>query len=342
VDDGFDGSIHRHIINARGGTDPIIFELPKVVDKIHKGHWIQHYPIDLCPSNVMAEEKLYITPFDCRGRDFIINLVKDADEYVFISTESFTDEDFSAFLENISTNKAIQIRVLTGTKSMDFTDRVDNMLRELLSREIDVRTTTGDLHAKLVITDKALMVSSINLNRINLGFYVSKQYWRENTETFLVCKKPELVQYARTRYLEIFNASYSVKEKLCEKLQDMVKDMFIGTFGLRSTQETKALFAKFILKEQLDFRKLIIKLGTITKKLMNACRRNTVEKQDFISALVLHYLSERKQDYEQLKEKLDVIGEGSNLQTTISRLELARLVEKENDYYKINVQALNP
>lgn len=340
-DEGFDGSIHRKILEIQGGQDCGVFDLPKGADERHKEHWILHYPTDLCPSDIVAEEKLYLTPFDCRARDFIYSLIEDA-EYVYLSTESFTDEDFSAFLSNIATNKKIPIKVLTEPKSMDFTDRINNMLRDLLSRDIDVRTTGQDLHAKLLITDKILVVSSINLNRINLGFKKSEKYWRENTETFVGIKNPELIQYAKAEYDRIFESSTSVKEKLIEKLQNVAKDILSGTYGLRSTEETKKLFARFVLKEEIDLRKLFVKLGSLAKKLLDKNNERTVNKQHLVSALILYYLTERKQDFDQLKEKLDGISEGSNLAVILAGLEENGLIAKENDYYKINLTALNP
>jgi hypothetical protein len=145
--EGYDGVIRRKILNAIKETNPEVFELPKDVDQQHKDHWIRHYPVELCQSNVAIEEKLYLTPFDCKGRDFVTSLIEDADEYVFISTESFTDEDFSKFLVNTAVNRKLQVKIFSGTKSMDFTDRVNNMLRDLLAQEIDIRTTDEDLHA---------------------------------------------------------------------------------------------------------------------------------------------------------------------------------------------------
>jgi phosphatidylserine/phosphatidylglycerophosphate/cardiolipin synthase-like enzyme len=107
--------------------------------------------------------------------------VNDAEKYVYISTESFTDFEFSDFLVATALNKNIEIKILTGATSMDFTDRVENMLRDLLAHGIDVRTTKEDLHAKLLVTDKVVVVSSINLNKINLGFNTSKRYWRDKS-----------------------------------------------------------------------------------------------------------------------------------------------------------------
>lgn len=338
--DNYDGIIRQKILEIIKETNPEVFELPKNVDQQHKDHWIRHYPKELCKSGVLIEEKLYLTPFDCKGRDFIISLIEDANEYVFISTESFTDEDFSRFLVNTAVNRKLQIKIFSGTKSMDFTDRVNNMLRDLLAQEIDIRTTDEDLHAKLIITDKVVAISSINLNRINLGWNTTSQFWRENTESVLACKNPATVKFAKEKYLEVFYRGYDVKDKLSEKLQELVTNIFIETFQLRSKSDVKKLFAKLILKKQIDIHKLIIKIGGITKKLMDYHKRNMVEKEDFISAMILYYLSERKQDYNELKEKIHEVDETVNLQTIISELEFSRLIEKENDYYKINIDSL--
>lgn len=339
-DNSFDGSVHRKISDITGREVHDIFKLPKDIGATHKEHWIRHYPIELCRSDAPLEEKLYLTPFDCRGRDIIAGLIEDAEEYVYISTESFTDYDFSDFLVRTAVNKKTEIKILTGATSMDFTDRVENMFRDLLAQEIDIRTTDEDIHAKLIITDKALMVSSINLNKINLGFHPTSKFWRENTESILICKKPEIVKIAKELYLKIYAQSYNVGDRLAEKLGEIVKGIFAETFQLRFSPDVKALFAKFVLKKQIDVRKLITKIGKITKKLMDYYNRTKVERQDFISALVLYYLSERKQDLTQLKEKIDEIDSNVNLVTIINGLEFARLIEKEGDFYKINVETL--
>ena len=101
-DNHYDGSIRRKVLDVVPSTGETLFELPENVDPIHKDHWILHYPVELCPLNVSIEDKLYLTPFDCRGRDIISRIIENADKYVYISTESFTDEDFSKFLVNFT------------------------------------------------------------------------------------------------------------------------------------------------------------------------------------------------------------------------------------------------
>jgi phosphatidylserine/phosphatidylglycerophosphate/cardiolipin synthase-like enzyme len=339
-DNGFNGKVRRKITEVVVGEESgRIFELPEDVELKHKNHWIRHYPVEICQP-VVVEEKLYITPFDCKGRDLITRLIENAEAYVYVSTESFTDLGFSDFLVNSSISKDVEIKILSGTRSMDFTDRINNMFRDLLAQEIDIKTTDEDIHAKLILTDKVVAVSSVNLNKINLGFNVTSRYWRENTESILVCKNPETIRLAKEKYLKVFDGCYDVRDKLSEKLERIVQSIFSKTFNLRSRSDVKKLFAKFILKRQVDVRKLTIKIGKITKKLMDHYNRTMVEKQDFISAVVLYYLSERKHDYDQLQEKLSEVDSKINLEAIVGALKFAGLIEQEDDYSKINVEAL--
>jgi DNA-binding HxlR family transcriptional regulator len=68
--------------------------------------------------------------------------------------------------------------------------------------------------------------------------------------------------------------------------------------------------------------------------------RERIERDDFISALILYYLSETKKNYSQLKERFDEFDEDINLKDMLSKLIFANLIEKEDEYYKINIDAL--
>jgi hypothetical protein len=272
-----------------------------------------------------------------------MSAIDDAEHFAYISTESFTDIDFSNFLVTTAINKGIEIKVLTGATSMDFTDRMESMLRDLLAHGIDVRTIDEDLHAKLLITDKMLIVSSINLNKMNLGFSTSRKYWRENTESAFICKELKVVNDAKEKYLTVLRQSYDVQIKLTEKLENMVKDTLAKTFGLTSSPDARKLFAQFILKKQLEVRQTITKIGRIAKKLMNYYKRDRIEKDDFVAATILYYLSERKQDVSDLRKNVsEIIDPKTNLNAILNALEFAQFIEKEEEHYKINVEALFP
>jgi len=333
------GKIHKMIVDTTSEKKSAeIFSLPSNIEEKHKDHWIRHYPVELCEFNGTIREGLFITPFDYTGRDFITSLVEEAEKYVYLSTESFTDNDFSDFLVNTAVNSELEIKILTGTRSMDFTDRVNKILRDLMAQKIKINTTDKDLHAKLVLTDKAVVISSINLNKINLGFHKTKKFWRENTETIFVCRNAEVIRSAKEKYLERFNESYDVGNKLAEKLESLVKDVFTKTFDMRSSSEAKKIFAKFILNKQIDIRKTIIKIGRYTQKIIS--QRKTVRKEDIVSAIILYCLSERKHDYNQLKEKLSDIGNGITLKALLNKLKFAGFIEEEDYVYKINIDKL--
>jgi hypothetical protein len=335
-----EGSIKDKILSVKAGQKSEIFELPKNIGAEHADHWIRQYPLDICSSEQNVTEKLYIAPFDCIGRQLLTTLINDAEEFVYISTETFTDEDFSEFLIATAVNKKISIKILTGGTSMDFTDRMENMLRDLLAHGIEVRVTNQELHAKLLITDKSLTVSSINLNKMNLGFPTSKGYWRENTETAFVCKKPEVLKIAKEKYVAIMNQGKNIETKILAKLEVTIRRNFSNTFGLQSSTDARKLLAKFILIKQLENRQVITKIGKITKKLMTHYKRDKIERQDFVSSIILYYLSERKHDYNSLNDKILEIDQAVNVKTAINSLEFSGFVEKEEDYFKINIEAL--
>ncbi|GAG99893.1 unnamed protein product, partial [marine sediment metagenome] len=165
---GYDGSIRQKIISNEDENIIDVFNLPKNISNKYQNHWILHYPMNLCPEEVQIETGLFITPLDGRGRKFYEEIVSKAEKFVYISTESFTDLDFSKFLKKISL-KQLDMKILAGAESMDFRDRTQKMFRELLAHQIDIKTSEGDLHAKMLITDKHLVLSSINLNKMNLG-----------------------------------------------------------------------------------------------------------------------------------------------------------------------------
>jgi hypothetical protein len=336
----YDGIVRKRVLEVVPSTGERLFKLPEKVDQKHKDHWILHYPVELCPLNVGIENKLYITPFDCRGREFITNIVENANKYVYISTESFTDDDFSDYMVNFATKRNVEIKIMSGGKSRDFTDRIQNMFRELLAQNIEIKTTKEAIHAKLIITDKALVVSSVNLNKMNLGHYKTKKFWRENTESIVVCQDPIIIECAKKKYLEMLEKSVKIQEMLCKKLEKKVCTILKGAFQLSPNPETRALFAMFILKREIDSKKAIIKVSKMTKRLMDHYKRTRVERDDFISALVLYYLSDEKKDYAHLNEKIKVLDDNINLKDVLSKLVFSNFIEKEDEYFKINIDAL--
>jgi len=271
-----------------------------------------------------------------------MSLISKASHFAYLSTESFTDRDFPGFLTKISL-KGLDLRILTGPTSMDFSDRMQKMLRQLLAYNVKIRTIQGDIHAKLLITDKHLAVTSMNLNKINLGFKkteTGQQYWRENTESVAICTDKEILATAQNQYLDIFNNSIDIKVKLAERIEGLVTSTFLSLFGLRSKKEVKKLFSQVVLTQEIEVEKFVLTIGIITAKLMVFFKRSTVEKKDFLLSLLLYYLSERKHDFDQLNEKISALNTQVDLAVLLNLLMRHGFVEKVGEFYKLKIDKL--
>ena len=323
-----------------GRKDQDLFNLPRVIrDNSHKDFWIKHYPISLCKEDEEIKNLLYITPFQFRARSLYEKIIREAESFVFISTESFTDQKFTEFLINLTLSKNISVKLLSGSKSMDFNDRLNNMLKELLANDIEVKTV-GSLHSKLLITDKKLVVGSVNLNQMNLGFYKSKSFWRANTESLLVNDDEAILKKAKQDFESVFNKAEDVWDVLAKKKVNKIGSLLSKSFKLKSSKEAKFLFAKVIIHNEVYGEKSVYNLARITSKISELSENKIVSKEDFLRAVVLHYLSERKHDKNQISKKLSVIGSESSIETILSWLIEKNLIEEQEDFYKIKIEKL--
>ena len=339
--DGHEGKIRNNIISSGLVNIEAVFELPNIIQTtIHQNNWIKHYPASLCPTDINIEEKLHIAPFSIRGRNIYEKILYEAENYIFISAESFTDIDFGLFLRQLKMEKQINICLLTGFTSMDFTDRIQKMYRELIADDISVYTIKDDLHAKLIITDKYLLTGSINLNKMNLGFSITKNYWRENTETFFVTSNITLIQDAKTKFIDQINSSIRMETKLAEKIQKEVSNILNKSFKVRAKKEVKELFSKFVLIKEIEVKKDTNKLVKITKKLMQHYNIRIANRDTFIMAVILFYLQDRKHTLSEIENKLNKLDAIRNLDTLIERLMNSEFIEVVEGFYKINIETL--
>lgn len=277
--DGYDGNIRRKILDTNNPRAKDVFEVPRSIRReLHGKNWILHYPPELCPENIEIEEKLYITPFDCRGRNFIMDIIKEAEEFVYISTESFTDKEFPNFLKKIKF-RGIDIKILTGYMSMDFSDRMQIFMKELLAAGISLNTTLENLHAKLIITDKLVALSSINLNNMNLGFKKTGGFWRENTETIIVCRDPKMISDAKGKYTDLFDASEKIIDKIAEKNAVVAGKLFKRVFDSVSSADAKKFLAKISIEKEIEKEKVIYDIVKEALRLKEQKNLNKITKE---------------------------------------------------------------
>lgn len=335
---GSDGTIKSKIISSGIDNARKLISLPRIIEsKTHENHWILDYPETLCPRNIKLDTGLFISPFEIRARDALEAIVDYADDFLLISTESFTDPEFHKILIKASL-KGVRVKILTDSNSKDFSDRLQQNLRYLLSSGIEIRKPKQPLHAKLIITDHLVMVGSINLNRMNLGFASSSGLWRGNTETFTIVTDEIVNDSAKKQFLEIFSASDEMEISLAKKLEAEMGIIFNSYYGLKSRKKVKTLFSKFILTQEIEVKKTALKIGEITKLLIGS--RSMVEVNDFLMALILCFLAEHKSTIEQIKGRMGFMNQEYNIDQLVQELVNRNYIEKDDDYYKLSVLAL--
>lgn len=323
-------------------NDEKIFALPKKIDKKHDGFWITDYPSQLCPSSFELKEGIYLAPFDFRARSMYSKMIEDAPTFAYISAETFTDSDFSNFLLNAIINKKIDIQIICGATSQDYQDRLKNQFIMLLAHGIKMRTSDADIHAKMILTDKALAITSVNLNKMSLGYSKRKDHWRGNTETIFICKDQEILKKAKELFLEVFDNYIDMKDRLTESVSESVDNIFNNIYNIRfEDKQLSKEFARYLLKKELDLKKMMTEVAKITQKLSERFSINKIGKDLFVSALILYVLSKSgEQNNLQISSEIKEFDATINIDIILADLEDKRLIIRENDQYRINLEEL--
>jgi len=149
-----------------------------------------------------------------------------------------------------------------------------------------------------------------------------------------------ILSIAKSQYLNIFNNSIDISINLSEKIENHVGKVFTSLFGLRSKKEVKKLFARLILHEEIQVKKFVITIGRITANLMQHFNKKMIEKDDFLMAIILYHLSERKHNIDQISEKLNILETSINLDKLLKTLQSSNFIENEDDFYKIKLDSL--
>ena len=338
-----EGNKLRKIVQAEISDKSIgnqIFSLPKVIEtKTHSNFWIKEYPITLCVPKTPLGDGLYVSPFNGRARSIFENAIQEAGDFVYISTESFTDSEFARFLIK-NCLRGVKIKILTGVTSMDFTDRMGSMFRDMLANGIEIKTTLHPLHAKMLLTDQKVLVSSVNLNKMNLGFPKTAGFWRSNTETITIESEEEVIKEAKEKFGHIFKESIDVLSKIEKKRKPEVADVIQKTFAIRSTLEAKELLAKVLVGQEIEVKRTIYKIGKLAKGLLSSLGGKTLTKEVVLQSLILYFLSERKLEFSELEEKIKKLDPGIEVLKLLTDLQERNYIEKSGDFYKIDPTTL--
>ncbi len=340
-----EGKIKQLIENSNYHDSRKLFEAPAVIPKQEteiRQHWITDYPISIFKNNTNITDGLYLTPFDFRARTLYEQIISSAKKFVYISTESFTDEEIVKTLVKAALN-GIEVNILTGGTSQDFQQRIRELYPEAVSNGVRIRVPNINLHAKLLITDKVLLVGSVNLNKMNLGSKRGKSLWRSNTETVTICTDNSLINEAKQKYKEIFDRSQNILDSLARKENSRAKSVFsIFDEKIRVKEEVRNTFAKLIINNKVKSNKEVYTIAKYAYTIArNFAHKNIIEINDLISAVMLNYLAESKKNFEDLNKKVGEVVPEVNISEILNFLLVNNLIVKEDDgFYKINLDKL--
>jgi phosphatidylserine/phosphatidylglycerophosphate/cardiolipin synthase-like enzyme len=343
VDDNKNGrDIKSKILNSKVNGSKNVLELPRIIETdIHTNSWIMHYPNDILNKYPRIEDRLYISPFDIKAREICMDIVGRAKRFVYLATESFTDVDFAEFLEKTKANNKLDIRILVGgVTSMDYSDRVKDMIKKLLSFEIKIKKAVENLHAKLIITDNSLIVGSVNLNKINLGFRIGKDFWRGNTETLTLTTDRDILKVAKGIYEKVFKNGKDITFDLERKLSKEIGLIFNRIYEVSSNKEAKDLLARYILMEELKVKAKVFKICQFSVKLMKKFKKRSVNVEILVHGLIVYWLSERKMTEDELQEKINYLTASFKANSLLVKLFSENIIEKEGNFYKLDINSL--
>jgi len=337
-DDGQAGGFRKWIEEQIGMDEASrIFHLPdSIKSKTHENNWILHYPVGICKIKDKDYSGMYVTPFDARARNLYETIISLAEQFVYISTESFTDQDFCEFIIRQTRKKKIDIKILTGGTSMDFAERITDMYSNLIACGVAIYVPNSPLHAKLLVTEKFVLVGSVNLNNMNLGFNKGRMYWRSNIETIYVTS--DLVSSAKSDFETIIDASRKIEEVHIVKESKKLGGFF-SDYDLKSQDSAKQMVARFIVNERIQGKAEILRLAGYVNLYVKRVHPRTklVTKMDMLSCLVLHILSESQQTQSLIQQRLLIYGSIEEINQALNDMITIGMIEENNGEIKLDL-----
>lgn len=336
-----DQLIRQQIENAED-KDPEALAIPAAVNNHDmEEKWIRHYPESIFENvQIMDGSHLYICPFNQKARSLYMDIIDQATEYVYIVAETLTDEDLMKYLIQKKSSQSISIKILCGDAVMDNQHKATDQFIKLIAAGASIYTM-ANLHAKILLTDNKLVVSSINCNKINLGFKPKPNQWRANTETATITDERQTIADAKQQLDMQFANSQTLIQKISLKEKGRVKDLF-KIFANVSTirNDAAGLVADYVIEQRIQVFKSVKNLASLTKMLIGG--RREVRKDDIVKAIILVRLQNRKHTLNELQDELSVYSISTGDTSRIaSELAASNHITIEQVYYKLVPRGLD-
>jgi len=299
---------------------------------------VKHYYAEKLPE-ANLNKGLFICPFEGRLRGFLNKFIDSGKKFLYFFVETLFDEELIKKLEGkIDLQPDIQVKMITRPpeKVRQSPDKARNMIKQLLSLGVGIGYLS-DIQAKFWVNDNWLAVPSGDFNKMNLGYCISKNYWRADTQLILLEDNREQIKLFKS----IFEKHFKPIDigSICRK---DIASLFMGLkrYHIASTREAKdyisRLKSSLIIKTERDTRYVM----NLAIKLTKIYGKNRMHGIFVVMAILLYYLQRHEQKFEEISEKLEDIVDKSKIRDAINRLMLLGYILKSEDVYRVNVEKL--
>jgi len=299
---------------------------------------VKHYYAEKLPEASM-NKGLFISPFEGRLRDFLNRFIDSGKEFLYFFVETLFDEELIGEIGGkIDLRNDIQVKIITRPpeKVRQSPDKARSMVKQLLSLGVGIGYLS-DIQAKFWVSDNWLAIPSGDFNKMNLGYSVSKNYWRADTQLIFLEDNKEQIKL----FKGIFEKHFKPVDigSICRKDIDA---LFAGLrqYRIKSTREAKEYISRLksslIIKTERD-TKYVMDLAVKITKIYG---RNRMDGVFAVMAILLYYLQRHEHKFEEISEKLEDVVEKSDIRDAINRLMLSGYILKSVDVYRVNVEKL--
>ena len=221
--------------------------------------------------------------------------------------------------EKIDCEPDIHIKIITRPpeKVRQSTHKAKNMIKQLLSLGVEIGYLP-DIQAKFWVNENWLAVPSGDFNKMNLGYYISKNYWRADTQLILLEDSKEQIK----RLKDTFNQHFKPMNigDICRKDVDSLFAGLRNRYNIVSTREAKDYISRLksflSIKTESDVRYVM----NLEVKLAKIHGKKRMKGTFVVMAILFYYLQRHEHKFKELSEKLEDIVGDSEIRDAINRL----------------------
>lgn len=302
---------------------------------------VRDYPSNLCPPAELRPG-LVVSPFEGRARDVLTKMIDTAEQFLFLSSERFFDEELTELILARLRLRPLEVKILAGPPQnvRQNPAKARAMLEKLLAAGCKY-ASPPNIHAKLWLSDKWFIIGSANLAKMNLGFVPRSNYWRADTQVLFLRDEVSLIEEAAIAFREYFNSSpqdISVLAEISSNIK-VARNKF-RSVGLKCSSGAAVLMARLESHFAIEAAQKMNEISRLAAKLVHRDNREKVDEQHVAMAAILLLLRERKHQEDELARKLSAALGQALIGEALRGLAARHYATKTADGWAIDIDTL--